>query len=113
MKRFEQTKGITALAAAGALAVLLTGVSPQPASAAIRCEGNFQITQYGRINTPYCEDNYLAQVAREYGVNVSASAIRRNPSVKERTCRVVGNDNRVRSTCAPYLPHNDRRFIVR
>ena len=28
-----------------------------PAAAAIRCEGNFQITSYGRINTPYCEDN--------------------------------------------------------
>jgi hypothetical protein len=112
MKPFDQNHNITAVAAAGALAVLLTGVSPQPASAAIRCEGNFQITSYGRINTPYCEDNYLAQVAREYGMNVSASAIRRNVGVKQRTCRLVGRDNRVRDTCRPYLPENNNRIYV-
>ncbi|RIA56333.1 hypothetical protein [Dichotomicrobium thermohalophilum] len=106
-------KTITGIAAIGALAAAVGTSWTQPASAAIRCEGNFQITEYGRINTPYCEDNYLAQVAREYGMSVSASAIRRNPGVKERACRLVGHDNRVRDTCAPYLPENNRRFYFR
>jgi hypothetical protein len=99
-----------ALAAAGALTALTVGFVTQPADAAIRCEGNFQITSYGRINTPYCEDVYLAQVAREYGMRVSNQAVLRNPSVKERACRFVGNDIRVKSTCQRYLPENNNRF---
>lgn len=99
-----------ALAAAGALTALTVGSVTQPADAAIRCEGNFQITSYGRINTPYCEDVYLAQVAREYGMRVSNQAVLRNPSVKERACRFVGNDIRVKSTCQRYLPENNNRF---
>ncbi len=79
-----------------------------PASA-IECEGNFQIQHSGdRIATPYCADGYLAIVAREYGMRVSAEAIRYNPSEKERACRLVGEDNRVRDTCEPYrvlVPH--------
>jgi len=112
MQRKKVTQ-ITSFAAAGAMTALIATMSAQPASAGIRCEGNFQITQYGRINTPYCEDNYLAQVAREYGMNVSSSAIRRNLGVKKRACRLVGNDNRVRDTCRPYLPDNNRRFYIR
>lgn len=74
-----------------------------PASA-IECEGNFQIQKNGnQISTPYCQDGYLAVVARAHGMKVSADAIRRNPSVKERTCRFVGEDNRVRDTCSQYL----------
>ncbi len=99
----------TGAAIIAGLAALTSVPAAGPASAAIRCDGNFQINQYGRINTPYCEDDYLARVAREYGVRVSADAIRGNPSVKERTCRLVGNDNRVRSTCQQYMPHNDNR----
>ncbi len=98
-----------ALAAAGALTALTVGSVTQPADAAIRCEGNFQITSYGRINTPYCEDVYLAQVAREYGMRVSNQAVLRNPSVKERACRFVGNDIRVKSTCQRYLPENNNQ----
>ena len=73
-----------------------------PASA-IECEGNFQIQKNGnRIATPYCQDGYLAIVARQYGMRVSAQEIRYNPSEKERVCRLVGEDNRVRDTCQPY-----------
>lgn len=79
-----------------------------PASA-IECEGNFQVQRNGNmIATPYCQDGYLAIVAREHGMNVSANAIRYNPSVKERACRFVGYDNRVRDTCAPYLDQGGR-----
>ena len=73
-----------------------------PASA-IECEGNFQIQKNGnRIATPYCQDGYLAIVARQYGMRVSAQAIRYNPSEKERVCRFIGEDNRVRDTCQQY-----------
>jgi hypothetical protein len=70
-----------------------------PASA-IECEGNYQIQRNGtRIATPYCQDSYLAIVARQYGMQISAQRIRQNPSEKDRACRLVGNDNRVRGTC--------------
>ena len=84
-----------------------------PASA-IECEGNFQVQKDGnRISTPYCQDGYLAIVAREYGVKVNAHTIRYNPSEKERLCRFIGDDNRVRDTCAPYLNQNSPNNFVR
>jgi hypothetical protein len=106
-----KAKTITAIAAAGALAAVIGASWTQPASAGIECRGNFQVSEYGLINTPYCEDDYLAKVAREYGMNVSASAIRRNPGVKARACRLAGRDNRVRDTCRQYLPENNNRRI--
>lgn len=63
------------------------------------------------INTPYCEDNYLAEVAREYGMRVSAAQVRNDPSVKERVCRLIGQDNRAQNACASYKdPFLKRRF---
>jgi hypothetical protein len=41
--------GFTGLAAI----ILLSAVSPQPAAARILCQGEFQVTQYGLIATPY------------------------------------------------------------
>jgi hypothetical protein len=83
-------------------AALLFAVAATPALA-IECSGNFQVQRDGsRIATPYCEDNNLAHVARQYGARVSAQVIRANPSEKERTCRLVGDDIRVKDTCAPY-----------
>ncbi len=95
---------------AGAIVLSAAALAAAPAQA-IECEGNFQIQRDGTMFvTPWCEDQYLSIVAREYGANVSARTIRQNPSVKERTCRLVGYDNRVRSTCAPYLgSRNNRR----
>ncbi len=88
----------------------LTMLGLAPASA-IECEGNFQVQRNGNlIATPFCEDGHLAIVAREYGMRVSAKAIRYNPSVKEQACRLVGNDNRVRNTCAPYRNDNFRYY---
>jgi len=98
----------TVVAAASLLAFGALAASP---ASAIDCQGNFQIQKNGnRIATPYCEDQNLAYVAREYGMNVSAEAIRYNPSVKQRACRVAGHDNRVRNTCSNYL-RKDRRGL--
>ena len=86
-------------------------ISAETASAKIVCNGAFQIVQGQQISTPYCEDNYLAAVAREYGIHVSASAVRWNPSVKERVCYTIGHDIRVSSICAGYRkPFFQRRF---
>lgn len=70
---------------------------------AIECDGNFQVQDNGnRIATPYCQDGYLAIVARQYGMRVSGDAIRNDYGAKERACRLAGSDNRVRDTCEAY-----------
>jgi hypothetical protein len=80
-----------ALGAAAALAA--------PAAAAIKCEKGFQRVQGNLIATPYCQDQYLAQVARQYGFKASAAKIRNNPNYKKELCRFVFNDIRVQETC--------------
>lgn len=79
------------------------------AEAQIRCDGRFQIIQGARHSTPYCEDNYLAAVAREYGMRVDPRAVRNEPSVKAEVCRFVGRDGRVRDICAGYLDNGRNR----
>jgi len=100
-----------AVCAAAMFAAVAANMLSQPAAAGIRCQGNFQVTKHGLHAAPYCQDNYLAQVAREAGMRVSNEAIRRNPGIKEKACRLVGYDIRVKDTCANYLPDRDlRRF---
>jgi hypothetical protein len=70
-----------------------------PAAAAIKCENGFQRVQGNLIATPYCQDQYLAQVARQYGFKASAAKIRNNPNYKKELCRFVFNDIRVQTTC--------------
>jgi hypothetical protein len=45
--------------------VLLSMVSLQPAAARILCQGEFQVTQYGLIATPYCADEVIAMGGTE------------------------------------------------
>jgi hypothetical protein len=77
-----------------ALAVTLAG----PA-AAIKCEKGFQRVQGDLIATPYCQDQYLAEVAHQYGFKASANRIRNDPNYKKELCRFVFNDIRVQTTC--------------
>lgn len=86
------------------MAALVCGtIASATPAAAITCEGNFQVQASGaRIATPYCQDGNLAIVARQYGMRVSPQEIRYNPSEKQRVCRFIGDDNRVRDTCANY-----------
>ncbi len=96
-----------------AVSLLAAAAWASPASA-ITCRGNFQVQKDGtQIATPYCQDTYLAAVAREYGMAVSARAVRANPSVKERACRLVGDDNRVRDSCAQYRWESDPYIRLR
>ena len=46
---------------------ILSAVGASPAHA-IKSEDEFQITSRGLVATPFCEDNYLAGVARSYPV---------------------------------------------
>lgn len=95
-----------ALAAAG----LVIAAAGATAEAKIKCKGSDQIIPgHGALSTPYCQDNYLAEVAREYGANVPAQVIRQNPNEKERLCRFIGHDIRVKSTCAQYIDRGGSR----
>jgi hypothetical protein len=84
-------------------ALLLIGLGwlslAAPAGAVIRCDGNYQIINGQPHATPYCQDQNLAEVARAYGMRVSGSAMRNSPSEKQRVCRFIGNDVRVREAC--------------
>ena len=47
----------------GLAAIMLLGtVWLQPANARILCQGEFQVTKYGLIATPYCADEEIARV---------------------------------------------------
>jgi hypothetical protein len=80
------------------------------AEARIQCDGQYQIVQGNRIYTPYCGDNYLAAVARSYGVRVSAATIRNSPGEKQRVCQFIGADNRVRDICQGWRNEGRGRF---
>ena len=92
--------GSAALVAAAILAVSFTS----PASARIECQGNFQITKYGPISTPYCEEQQIARVARSYGTNVSDAEVHNNALTKVYLCRRYGGDNRLKGSCGAYGP---------
>jgi len=69
-----------------------------PASA-IDCVRGYQRVQGNLIATPYCQNQQLAEVARQYGLRASAAKIRNNPNFKIEICRTVFNDIRVQITC--------------
>ncbi len=101
---------ITKLMAAGLAFAALQAATTHPASAKIRCDGPYQIIDGSAIATPYCEDNYLAYVARSYGIGVSGRQIRRNYNTKKHVCQTIGHDNRVSNICAG-LRNEDRPKI--
>ena len=85
-----------------AVSALLTATSVllvDPSQARIVCHNGFQNVGGNMISTPYCQDNYLAQVAREYGMRASAARVRNNPNYKREVCRFVGADIRISEYC--------------
>ena len=46
--------------AASVAALIIVIAATGPAAARIECRGNFQITKYGPIATPYCEEEQIA-----------------------------------------------------
>src|SRR6516162_9317733 len=77
--------GFTSLAAI----MLLSTAQLQPAAARILCEGEFQVTQYGLIATPYCGDEVIARVAHSYGWREAAAEVGTNPLAKVYICQTL------------------------
>lgn len=71
----------------------------QPAEARIKCVNGNQMVNGVPLATPYCQDELVAKVAREYGIKVSANSIRQNPNLKRNVCQHVGRDNRIYLAC--------------
>ncbi len=91
-------------------AVLVMSAWMSPAEARIKCVNGNQIVQGAPLATPYCQDELVAQVAREHGMKVSGSAVRKNPHVKRDVCRFVGRDIRIQLACADANSMGRRRF---
>jgi hypothetical protein len=98
-----------AFSVTAAISVAMTAVVSQPAYAKIRCNGPYQIIKgSGEMVTPYCQNAYLAQVARGYGIRVSGRTLGNHPTVKGDVCRVVGYDSRVYQICTGWRPEGRR-----
>src|SRR5215471_8596448 len=77
----------------------------QSASAKIKCTPDgYQVVNGALLATPYCQDQYVATVAREYGVDAPADKIRNNPNYKRQVCRLIGQDIRIKETCEQVNP---------
>jgi hypothetical protein len=88
-----------------ATVALLGAAALHPAAARILCDGEFQITKYGPIATPYCGDQVIARVANSYGWRDSAAQVGSNPLAKVYICQTLGTDWRLQGPCAGYVPH--------
>ena len=88
-----------------AIMALLSAASLHPAAARILCDGEFQITKYGPIATPYCGDQVIASVAHSYGWRDSAAQVGSYPLAKVYICQTLGTDWRLHGPCAGYVPH--------
>jgi hypothetical protein len=93
---------------AGIAAAILLAVASVPAEARIRCKGIFQVSKYGLISTPYCQEREIAAVARSYGVRVTDEQVRNDPLTKVNLCFRFGGDNRLKGACGAYSPENYR-----
>ena len=82
------------------LPVLVALVVPYAsASAAIKCNGNYQVVNGSEISTPYCRDNQLARLGRKSGFKYSDREIRNSPSAKRELCRYMRSDIEVQTAC--------------
>ena len=104
-RRLSITRALQAGLTSFATIVLLSAASLQPAAARILCDGDFQLTQDGRISTPYCEEEQIAKVANSYGSRVSAAEVHNNALTKVYLCQTIGYDWRLQAACAGYAPH--------
>ena len=60
--------------------------------------GNFQITKYGPVPTPYCEEEQFAY----YGSRVTGAQVHNDPLTKVYPCQTIGYDWRLKGSCAGY-----------
>lgn len=95
-------RAILASFATFAVTAVLALALATPAAARIECRGNFQITKYGPIATPYCQEEEIARVARSYGFKVTGAEVRNNPLKKVYLCQNIGDDIRLKGSCGAY-----------
>jgi hypothetical protein len=82
----------------------------QPAAAAIKCSNGYQLVDGAMLSTPYCRDNLVAAVARQYGFNAPDAQVRNNPNFKRYVCRFVGQDIRIKEACEEVNPSGRSPF---
>jgi hypothetical protein len=80
-------------------ALLIAASNGANVQARIFCVKGFQQIQGSWLATPYCQDELIAEVARQYGMKASVQAIRSNPNFKREVCRLIGQDIRVKQNC--------------
>ena len=83
---------LTLTSLAGLVLALLAAASATPAAARVQCQGNFQISKFGPLATPYCEEEQIARVAQAYGWKVSAAKVHSDPLTKVYVCQILGSD---------------------
>ena len=88
---------------AGAAGVFLVSLTLS-AEAKIACNKGFQNVAGSWLSTPYCRDAYVADVAHEYGFSATAAQVRNDPMFKQRLCRFVGQDIRIKEACDEVNP---------
>ena len=88
----------------GAVVMLLAAGLGLPAEAGVVCKKGFQMVQGAPLATPYCQDQYVAQVAREYGFKASPERVRQDPIYKQTLCRYIGQDIRIKESCDEVNP---------
>ena len=95
--------GVTSFATVALLSAAASLTQPLPR---ILCDGEFQITKYGPIATPYCGDQVIASVAHSYGWRDSAAQVGSNPLAKVYICQTLGRyDWRLQGPCGGYAIH--------
>ncbi|MDZ4841565.1 MAG: hypothetical protein SH859_05395 [Hyphomicrobium aestuarii] len=87
-----------------AVTVLAIAAATSKADAKIACSEGYQSIRGNQLSTPYCQDEYVAQVARTYGIKTSGAAIRGQAGHKQEVCRLIGRDNRISQACIDYVP---------
>ena len=81
------------------LTLTLAAIIIATPAGAIDCSEGNQRVEGNLISTPYCQDEYLAEVARDYGIDATGSKIRNDPNYKKEVCRTVYTDIRVQLNC--------------
>lgn len=98
--------------AAIAAAALVALIDLPPASAAIRCNGSYQINSQGEFESPYCQEDNLARVARSRGINVTAAQLRASGSTLQNVCNILGPDISVSDICGRVNQVRRHRCLV-
>lgn len=100
------TFGALAACAGAGVALLLA----QPAAAGIECNKGYQLVGGNEISTPYCQDEYLAVVARDFGIKTTGARLRQDWGHKREVCRLIGQDIRIQNACIGEQDPRGRRF---